>query len=179
MQRAKSNIIKLFFNKLRLSYQPEVVFLIGLPGSGKSTYVKNQRETLKKFRKYAVCSTDNYIETYASISGKKYHEVFEQLYPDAEKHFFENIRDAVKNNMSMFIDRTNCSTDDRQQILNLIPPNYHKRAVIFHVPQDELKKRLYKRSETTGKFISDEVLQKIVDKYEHPTNSEFDTIELA
>lgn len=179
MQHAKQSFIKLFFSKLSLCNRPEVVFLIGLPGSGKSTYIKGQREALKKFRKYAICSTDNYIETVAAINGKKYHEVFAETYPDAEKNFFEHIKAATENKVSMFIDRTNCSAEDRQQILKLIPPNYRKRAIIFHVPQDELKKRLYKRSEMTGKFIPDEALQKIVDKYEHPTNSEFDVIELA
>lgn len=167
------------FNKLKLTRTPEVVFLIGLPGSGKSSYIKKQFDNERHFRKYAVCSTDYYIETMAAIKGKKYHEIFEEFYPEAEKNFFEHIDVAVKNNVSIFIDRTNVSASDRKMVLDKIPSHYIKRAVVFHLPQDELKKRLLHRAETTGKVITDEVLERIIAKYEHPTYQEFDKMERA
>lgn len=172
---------KLFniFNNLKFVQTPEVVFLIGLPGSGKSSYIKKQRDENKCFQKYAICSTDHYIESMAAIQGKKYHEAFDEFYPEAEKNFFEHIDVAVKNNFSLFIDRTNVSSTDRKQILDKIPSHYIKRAVVFHLPQEELKKRLLKREETTGKVITDEVLIKMIAKYEHPTYQEFDKMERA
>jgi predicted kinase len=179
MKNRKKGIIWLILSKLSIIKQPEAIFLIGLPGCGKTTYIKEKRKINKHFSKYSICSTDGYIETMAAINGKKYNDVFEELYPDAEKNFFEKINYCIENNISMFIDRTNCSAEDRKQILNKIPSHYKKRAIIFHIPHDELKKRLHNRHETTGKLIPEDALQKIIDKYEHPTSLEFDIIESA
>jgi len=180
MKNSKLSFIRLIFSKLKIVKEPEVVFLIGLPGSGKSTYLAQKvKENPKKFEKYRVCSTDTFIEYIADMKKKTYTDVFEELYPAAERNFFAMIEDAAKNNQSMFIDRTNCSVDDRKQILEKIPVHYKKRAVIFHVPHDELRKRLHSRYEATGKLIPEEALQKIINKYEHPTSHEFDVLESA
>lgn len=167
--------MRLFLQKIGLVPQPEAVFLIGPPGSGKSTYIKNLKEQ-PKYKKYAICSTDNYIETIAKIRGKNYHEMFQELIEPALKNFLEHIDIAIENNVSFFVDRTNCSSEDRKLILDKIPPHYFKKGVIFHHSREELQKRIMKRYETTGKLIEDEVLDRIIAKYEHPSKTEFDVL---
>ena len=176
MVQEKKGFINKIFNKLQTHSKPEIVFLIGLPGSGKSSFLKQGIQE-KRFQNYKICSTDQYIDFVASLRKKTYDDVFDEVYPDAEKQFFKLIDESVKQNQNMVIDRTNCSIQDRKKILERIPSYYKKRAIVFGVPQDELKKRLNVRANATGKVISEEVLQSMINKYEHPTHKEFDHME--
>jgi len=53
--------------------------LVGVPASGKSTWVKNQIWALG----LNVVSTDTFVEDYAKVQGKTYSEVFEEYMPIA------------------------------------------------------------------------------------------------
>ena len=55
------------------SHHPVAYILIGLPGSGKSTWIRNN-QTKDDF---VVISSDDEIEKYAKSQSKTYSEVFE------------------------------------------------------------------------------------------------------
>ena len=55
--------------------------LVGVPGSGKSTWVKNQ----KWANDCVVVSTDEFVEDYAKECGLTYSEVFDDYMPTAVK----------------------------------------------------------------------------------------------
>ena len=55
-----------------MSDVPKLYVLVGVPGSGKSTWVANQQWT----EDCARVSTDEYVEMYAQSVGKTYTEVF-------------------------------------------------------------------------------------------------------
>lgn len=51
--------------------------LVGIPASGKSTWVKSFKGTA------IILSTDNYIEAFAQVQGKTYSEVFDSTIKEA------------------------------------------------------------------------------------------------
>ena len=69
---------------------PEIIFLVGVPGSGKSTLVKKMKLE-NKWHKHVILSTDAYMEEQAKYLDKNYDEIFEKLYPVAEEKFYENL----------------------------------------------------------------------------------------
>jgi len=53
--------------------------LVGVPASGKSTWVENQDWA----KDYVIVSTDDFVEKYAADQGKTYNEVFKEFMPIA------------------------------------------------------------------------------------------------
>ncbi len=154
-----------------------IYVLIGLPGSGKSTWTKNAIENLENV---AICSTDNMIEEWATNhpdGPKTYSEAFD-IAPlkDFENQFFRDVKWSCDNGMNVIIDRTNMTAKTRQRILSLVPETYKKVAVVFNVNEDELKRRLEERAKATGKNIPDEVIARMRKYYEKPYAGEFDEV---
>ena len=58
---------------------PKCYQLVGVPGSGKTTWINNQDWT----RDCAYISTDRLVEEYAAAEGKTYSEVFNEYMPRA------------------------------------------------------------------------------------------------
>ena len=69
--------------------KPFAVMMIGLPGSGKSTWIKANLPGVK------VLSTDDFIDQYAAEKGKTYSEVFAKAAPLASAKFAEQIKKAA------------------------------------------------------------------------------------
>jgi predicted kinase len=144
--------------------------LIGVPGSGKSTWLKNQ----PWMKDCTVISSDDLIEAYAESQGKTYNEVFDEYAKTAMKLMNDNAVDAIANNKNIIWDQTNVSVKSRTSKLKMFK-DYYKVAVAFKVPDDaELKKRLASRP---GKPIPDFVMKNMIASYAIPTYDEdFDEI---
>ena len=56
---------------------PKCYQMIGVPGSGKSTWIRNQIWALG----LTVISTDAFVEAYAATQGKTYNQVFQDYMP--------------------------------------------------------------------------------------------------
>jgi len=167
-----------FLNEQDDTVQNEIIFLIGLPGSGKSTYISKIKQQHPE-KNYVVLSTDDIIEREAQKLGLNYTQVFDTLDRDeTNAEFFSNIKKAVEDKKNIIIDRTNISKETREEILNLISLDYKKIAIIFKVPEKELQKRLKNREDKTGKHIPPEVIQKMSDEFEQPDKKEFDEIKV-
>jgi len=152
---------------------PEIIILIGLPGSGKSTYC----EKIIKEKEYVIASTDNLIEEYAKGVGITYSEAWYIVDHKILKKIFDtNIKEAIKENKNIIVDRTNMFKKSRNSILNIIPKNYKKIAIIFEIPEDELKNRLLKRGQDTGKIISEDIVEFFASNYVPPIDKDFDQI---
>lgn len=157
---------------------PEIIFLIGLPGSGKSTFTK-EKVLSGQWKDYVILSTDTFIEDRARTEMKTYDEIFHKTYPEAEENFIYGLNNAIAKRKNIIIDRTNVSREDRNLILSKLPPEYIRKAIVFHVPMDVLKKRVLNRWTQTGKKITEEVMGRIASTYTHPTKEEFNTIILS
>ena len=104
--------------------QPIVIFLIGPPGSGKSTFRANLPQS------YVTLSTDDVFDRLAAQRGMTYSQAFHELgfkIPQAE--FDAAFTDAITNSKNIVIDQTNMSRKARAKKLNLVPKNYKKIAI--------------------------------------------------
>jgi predicted kinase len=145
---------------------PKCTILIGVPASGKSTWLVNNM-SLEAW----VVSTDMIIEGLANDYGFTYNEIFSETIRFAEKVMWANIKMAAEEGQSMYIDRTNISEKSRKKFIDFLKPyGYTFEAVDFETPEDDdWERRLASRQ---GKTIPNHVLESMADNYEMPLKSE-------
>lgn len=154
---------------------PDLYVLVGLPGSGKSTWTKNFLATADK--PFVVVSTDDILERIAKENGSSYNEVINHSYGNAEKEMKRNATEAFHKGISVIWDQTNMGVNKRRKILSQTPKEYRKIAVLFELDEKELYNRLNKRAEETGKVISPKIVEQMKEGYVEPTKAEgFDEI---
>lgn len=142
---------------------PLAIILVGLPGSGKSTFVNELRGD------FEVASTDSYIEKEAMRLGKAYTEVFSDTISDATRDMYGLVEQCFKHRVSVVWDQTNLGLKKRANILGIIPDGYVPIAVYFEIPEDIRQERLKNRP---GKVIPEHVDKSMRDSYVRPSLSE-------
>lgn len=144
--------------------------LVGVPGSGKSTWVENQKWS----KDCIVVSTDFHVEQYAKEKGKTYSEVFSEYMSTAVELMVSDVHNAMEFGKDIIWDQTSTSVKTRAKKINMLE-GYHKIAVTFRTPpMEELMRRIDSR---VGKDIPAKVILDMIEKWEEPTRDEgFDDI---
>ena len=165
----------------------KLYMLVGLPGSGKTTWTakfrRNNINTLINLNVFnpqpfqqnlTVVSTDDLIQHIADEYRLTYNDVFDNVtYSFAEKMSHKLAKFAFDRNDIIIWDQTNLTIKSRAKKLALVPSHYTKIAVVFGVP-DDLPQRLQSR---VGKHIPDNVMSGMIRNYQQPTTTEgFDNI---
>lgn len=146
--------------------KPKLYVLVGVPGSGKSTWVANQRWDMNNT---VFVSTDDHVEAYAKSVGKTYNEVFEDYMPTAVRLMADDVIAARKASKDIVWDQTSTTVKSRKRKFNMLP-DYYAIAVVFPTPEKaELDKRLANRP---GKNIPKHVIQSMIENWETPTEEE-------
>jgi predicted kinase len=151
---------------------PKCYQLIGVPGSGKSTWYKNQDWLGEDKKDHKYVSTDQHVEGYAQDQGKTYSEVFEEYMPTAVRQMMVNVNMAAAFQLDIVWDQTSTTLASRARKFNALPPstNYEHIAVVFRTPdRDELDVRLSGRP---GKHIPKNVIDSMIANWEEPTLEE-------
>jgi predicted kinase len=144
---------------------PKCYQLIGVPGSGKSTWVANQDWTIP----CAVISTDKWVEIYAREVGKTYSQVFTDFMPTAVDCMAKEVVNARQMGRDIIWDQTSTTVKSRAKKFAMLPDYYHI-AVVFRTPEHkELVRRLMSRP---GKEIPDHVIASMISGWEDPTEEE-------
>lgn len=144
---------------------PTCYQLVGVPASGKSTWIKNQIWTLG----LSVISTDSFVEDYAKAQGKTYSEVFKEYMPIAVKLMSNQVLICQANGVDVIWDQTSTTVASRARKFNMLP-GYDHIAVVFPTPPlEELKQRLASRP---GKEIPTEIVDDMVANFVIPTQDE-------
>ena len=144
---------------------PKLYMLVGVPGSGKSTWIKDQVWALG----LPVVSTDSWVEDYARQQGKTYSEVFEEYMPVAVRLMTNHALTAQANNNDIIWDQTSTTRASRAKKFRMLP-DYYAIAVVFPTPEPaELERRLAGRP---GKTIPPEVVERMIQDWEEPTLEE-------
>jgi len=144
---------------------PKLYMLVGVPGSGKSTWVKNQEWA----KDCTIVSTDKYVEEWAESVGKTYTEVFQEYMPVAVAKMAGAVNGARDAGKDIIWDQTSTTIATRAKKFRMLP-EYYAIAVVFRIPEpQELQKRLASRP---GKVIPSEVLADMIAKWQEPTEEE-------
>lgn len=144
---------------------PKCYQLVGVPGSGKSTWVKNQDWT----KDCVVVSTDEFVEDYAKECGSTYSEVFDDYMPTAVKLMADKVIRARQANKDIIWDQTSTTLTSRIRKFNMLP-DYEHIAVVFATPEKaELDRRLASRP---GKHIPDGVVSSMIENFDMPSENE-------
>jgi len=139
--------------------------LVGVPGSGKSTWVKNQEWA----KDCVYVSTDSHVEEEAVRVGKTYNEVFNDFMPEAVDMMCNEIIKARNMGLDIIWDQTSCTVTSRKKKFNMLP-DYHAIAVVFKTPEKaELDRRLASRP---GKNIPEYVMKSMISNWQDPSEEE-------
>lgn len=140
--------------------------LIGVPGSGKSTWIVKQPFD---WANTVIASTDNYVDREATKQNKTYSEVWKDAMPRAVRHMAQTVVDAVKNKNDIIWDQTSTTVASRVKKFRMLP-DYRVVGVVFKTPlKEELSRRLNSRP---GKTIPDVAMRSMIDGWEEPSEAE-------
>jgi predicted kinase len=144
---------------------PKCYQLIGVPASGKSTWIKNQDWALG----LTIISTDPFVEDYARAQGKTYSEVFTEYMPTAVELMAKQVVFAREHGHTVLWDQTSTTVKSRERKFRMLP-DYEHIAVVFRTPdRAELDVRLSGRP---GKHIPKNVIDSMIAGWEEPTLEE-------
>jgi predicted kinase len=139
--------------------------LVGVPASGKSTWVKNQDWALG----LTIVSTDAWVEDYARSQDKTYSEVFKDYMPTAVELMSKQVVFAREHGHTLIWDQTSTTVASRAKKFRMLP-DYEHIAVVFRTPnRDELGVRLSGRP---GKHIPKTVIDDMINNWEEPSEQE-------
>jgi predicted kinase len=150
--------------------RPIFMMLVGVPGSGKSTWLSNNNYHVMP--NVMILSTDAYIEAVAADEGKTYSEVFRDVIKQAEMHLYHCLDVAVKHKMDIIWDQTNLTRKTRMNKLKHIPLDYHRMAMVFPTPEPKTHTAWLNSEARVGKSIPDVMIHSMIENFEHPSLSE-------
>lgn len=144
--------------------------LIGLPGSGKSTWISNHLKiaNFHNASSYYIYSTDNIIIDICSKYQEDYNDNFKTLYAFADRVSNKNLFLALREKKIIIWDQTNLSKASRKLKLSKIPKEYKKVAVSLEVPIDTC----YYQTVLRCRPISKDIIQSMNEHYEAPSQEE-------
>jgi predicted kinase len=143
----------------------KVYVLVGVPGSGKSTWVANQLWA----KDCVYVSSDQLIEEEAARQGKTYNDIFKGYVNTAVFLMLEQVVAAREEGKDIIWDQTSVSVKSRKKKFQMLP-DYEHIAVVFDTPPaSELMRRLASRP---GKDIPWEIVSSMINNFEMPTEEE-------
>jgi heterogeneous nuclear ribonucleoprotein U-like protein 1 len=151
------------------------IMLVGLPASGKSSWVndyifKNQEMG------FQVVSSDNIIEEKGFKESLGYKESHLKYIGFAVGEMERTFKKNIKNRVNIIHDQTNLTVKIRKKHLDKVK-SYYKFAVVFTLGKEEWRQRFEKRKIKTGKDIPEFIIKKMTQNFEFPTKKEgFDEI---
>jgi len=150
---------------------PKIYVLVGVPGSGKTTWLRQQAFD---WTTTVHIGTDKLIEQHAASTGQKYRDVFKSYMPRAVTMMTNEVRRAFDADLDVVWDQTNVTVEARKRRLRMVPVHYTKIAVVFRTPPAGVHARWLDRP---GKEIPAWFIDSMIAQFEKPELKEgFDEI---
>lgn len=151
--------------------QPELIMLVGIPGVGKSTWIRAHMAKYPE-KDYVVVSSDDIIEELGAAAGlATYSEAFDRFIGQATGMMKERARQAFADRRNVIWDQTNLTPKLRRGKLRQAH-GYRKVAVVWSLMDSEWKHRFNQRKAAVGKDIPAEVLSNMQQQFVMPTKDE-------
>ena len=136
---------------------------VGLPGSGKSTYVKN----FIKDKEIEYLSSDSLRAVY----GKS--EEDQTCTPLVFGHIKRKVDEFLKDGKNVLVDATSVNRKERSDYIKTAKKYGAKVvAIVFKMDRQGLIDRNKKRGEQGGRVVPDWVIDKMLNKFEEPSYDE-------
>ena len=136
---------------------------VGLPGSGKSTYVKN----FIKDKEIEYLSSDSLRAVY----GKD--ETDQSVTSIVFGHIKRKVDEFLKDGKNVLVDATSVNRKERRDYINTAKKYGAKVvAIVFKMDRQGLIDRNKKRGEQGGREVPTFVIDKMLNKFEEPSDSE-------
>jgi predicted kinase len=149
--------------------KPICTFLVGVPASGKTSWITGELFVKGTIPLPSILSTDEIVEGIAEDYGYTYNEIWKDAIQFAERVFFDTLKLEASYLNELVIDRTNLSVKSRKRIMDKLP-GYEFHAIVFPVPEAaEWLRRLESRP---GKTIPPSTLLDMVKNFVPPTYEE-------
>lgn len=147
--------------------RPYIVLLIGLPLSGKDTFLK-----LLNIDHSSIVSRDAIILEQAQ--NLSYNEAYRQVSSKlVDKLFYKKLRESAENQASVFINITHLTKKKRAKSIFHFKSTHTIVGIQFpQLSLEEFRKRNQNRLQNEAKFIAEKVYLELIDIYEHPTQEE-------
>lgn len=144
-----------------------MTMLMGLPCSGKSTFIRDGLIGHRHPNDFHVISSDQMIEDVASTLHTTYSAVFKDVINHANKAFFKCVDEAVEGGFDFIVDRTFLTPKSRKAVFDLVDSTKYEIAVYQFAVLDEevFKARNEFRANDEGKEIPLEVFRSMRDSY--------------
>tara|TARA_R100000951_G_scaffold114595_1_gene119875 strand:+ start:544 stop:1596 length:1053 start_codon:yes stop_codon:yes gene_type:complete len=151
--------------------EKEVICMIGLPCSGKSTYIKQLLEDNENLK---VLSRDDIVMELAKSKGiEDYNTAFKEVDQKEVDKLFQRRRNMyIQNSYSVIIDMTNMGRKSRRKNMHGFK-DYAKTACVVMTSLENIHKRNEARE---GKTIPDKVFERMSTSFQPPLYDEFDDI---
>lgn len=161
--------VELFFNykssSVKLKSNKELIMLVGLPASGKSTFASELQK-----QGYTVISRDSIIES--MYPDDDYITAYSKADRGQVNNELSKLLTKNRNTEKLVIDMTNLTKKNRSKILKQFP-DHCKKAEVF-IP--DLRTLFERNKDRVGKHISEEVIFNMIKSFYLPTHAEFDHI---
>ncbi len=128
--------------------KPVAYVLVGLPGSGKSTWAAAHPEGLP------IASTDAFIEAYAAEQRLNYAEAFKQHEAQAKILLKQHLNQLIASKASFIWDQTNITARKRRAVYNKLHATHKVIFVCFCVPIEVCIARVEERERQAGEVIN-------------------------
>lgn len=142
------------------------VLMVGLPGSGKSTYAMT---VLEQNPETVYISTDALVQKRADALGLTYDDVWPDYIAEATKLSHEAFAAARKAGLPILWDQTNLGAKKRRGLLSQVPKHYTTVALYFEVDEELRQQRIANRP---GKTIPAHIDKSMVASYVRPSHEE-------
>nr|CAD1832157.1 unnamed protein product [Ananas comosus var. bracteatus] len=147
----------------------QVLMMVGLPASGKTTWAENWVKDHPE-KRYILLGTNlalDQMKVPGLLRKNNYGERFERLMNRATGIFNTLLARAAKTPRNYIIDQTNVYKSARNRKLKAFA-DYHKVAVVIFPPPNELKFRSEKRFKEMGKEVPAEAINEMIANYVLP-----------
>ncbi len=150
---------------------PSMVLMVGIPGSGKTTHIRQHYAQYRHLSRDALLLEMTNTQDYR-LAWQRQEE--QQLSARIDAALQQQVRDAIAARESVVIDMTNLSRNSRQKWFGLCPVDYHRQCDVLLVSDNTIWQRNRQRPVT--RQLPKAVLDEMLSRFEHPLFDECDQI---